>query len=113
MTPRAQLASFIAKYTPEIASLTRAVLRKMDARLPHAQRLVYDNYNALAIGYGASDRASDCVFSIAVFPRWVSLFFFQARELDDPEGLLKGKATRRATSSSSPPRISIGQGSSD
>jgi len=90
MTPRAQLESFIAKYTPEIAALTRAVLRKMDARLPHAQRLVYDNYNALAIGYAASERPSDCVFSIAVFPRWVSLFFFQGRELDDPDGLLKG-----------------------
>jgi hypothetical protein len=51
---------------------------------------VYDNYNALAIGYGPTVKASEAIFSIALFPRWVSLFFLQARGLPDPHRLLKG-----------------------
>ena len=95
-TPELQLAGFIAKYTPEIGALAHATLAKMRARLPGAIELVYDNYNALAIGFGSTERASDVIFSIALYPRWVSLFFFPGVDLPDPENLLKGngKVTR-------------------
>ncbi len=52
--------------------------------------LVYDNYNALAIGYAPAERTSDAIFSIALYPNWVSLFFLQAKGLPDPLKLLKG-----------------------
>ena len=93
-TPRQELDSFLAKYTPEIAAHARQVLKTMRARLPGAVELVYDNYNALAIGFSPTDRSSDAVFSIAVFPRWVSLFFLQGAKLEDPDGLLKGKGSQ-------------------
>lgn len=93
-TPRVQLDAFIAKFDPAVAAVARDALRIMEKRLPGATRIVYDNYNALAIGFGPSDRASDAVFSIAVFPRWVSLFFFQGVELSDPDRLLKGAGNR-------------------
>jgi len=51
---------------------------------------VYDNYNALAIGFGPTERASDAIFSIALYPRWVSLFFLRGADLADPQELLKG-----------------------
>lgn len=89
-TPRQELAGFIARYTPEIASVARAALAKMRTRLPGAHELVYDNYNALAIGFGPTERASDAIFSIAVFPRWVSLFFLQGAKLEDPKEILRG-----------------------
>jgi hypothetical protein len=89
-TEKQQLASFIAKFTPEIASRTEAILAKMRKRYPTALEIVYDNYNALAIGFGPTERASEAVFSIAVFPRWVSLFFLQAKGLPDPEKRLQG-----------------------
>jgi hypothetical protein len=89
-TPEKQLAGFIANYTPEIGALANAVLVKMRARLPGAIELVYDNYNALAIGFSPTDRTSDAIFSIALYPRWVSLFFFPGVDLPDPENLLKG-----------------------
>jgi len=85
-----QLDSFIDKYTPELAALTRALLARMKARVPGATILVYDNYNALAIGFAAGERVKDVVLSLAVYPRWVSLFFMQGRWLADPDGLLKG-----------------------
>ena len=86
-----QLAAFIARYTPEIGALANAVLARMRARLPGAVELVYDNYNALAIGFGPTERASDAIFSIALYPRWVSLFFLHGASLPDPQKLLKGK----------------------
>ena len=89
-----QLAAFIAKYTPEIGALAHAALAKMRARLPGAIELVYDNYNALAIGFGPTERASDAIFSIALYPRWVSLFFLHGASLPDPQKLLKGSGKR-------------------
>jgi hypothetical protein len=87
----AQLASFIAKFTPEIASLAVALRAKMRGRYPTALELVYDNYNALAIGYGPIERTSAAIFSIALYPQWISLFFLQAnRGLPDPENRLRG-----------------------
>jgi len=88
-----QLASFIAKFTPEIAAFTEAALARMRARFPNALELVYDNYIALAIGFGPSERASEAIFSIAVFPKWVSLFFLQAKGLSDPHGVLRGSGS--------------------
>lgn len=85
-----QLDAFLDKYTPPIAQLARECLRKMRTRLPGAVQLVYDNYNALAIGFGPSERASEAIFSIALYPRWVTLFFLQGAGLPDPERLLKG-----------------------
>jgi hypothetical protein len=65
-----KLASFLAKFTPEIAAQAEEILLCLRARLPNALELVYDNYNALAIGFGATERASEAILSVAVFPRW-------------------------------------------
>ena len=85
-----ELARFIAKFSPEIAALAQSILAAMRERYPTAVQLVYDNYNALAIGFGPTERTSEAIFSIAVFPRWVSLFFLQGAGLPDPDGILKG-----------------------
>ena len=81
---------FIDKYNPEIGAVARAALAKMRTLLPGALELVYDNYNALAIGFGPSERASEAILSIALYPRWVSLFFLQGAKLPDPHKMLKG-----------------------
>lgn len=89
-----QLDGFIDKYTPEVAALTRALLERMKRRLPGSQILVYDNYNALAIGFGPSEKVASVIFSIAAYPRWASLFFLQGAGLADPDGLLQGSGSR-------------------
>jgi hypothetical protein len=93
-SPKAQLEAFIRKFDPAVGTQIREVLERMRARLPGALELVYDNYNALAIGFAAGERVSDAVFSIACYPRWVSLFFFPGVGLDDPKKLLKGGGTK-------------------
>jgi len=90
----ARLAAFLARFTPEIETQATQIIAAMRERLPGATIPVYDNYNALAVGFGASDRIRDIVFSIAVFPRWVSLFFARGVELDDPQSVLKGSGNK-------------------
>jgi hypothetical protein len=92
-SPRAQLSSFISKFSPDIAAQARAVLCELRTRLPGAVELVYDNYNALAIGFGPTERMHDLILSVAIYPRWVSLFFFNPQDLPDPDGLLRGTGT--------------------
>jgi len=85
-----QLDRFVDAYTPEVADIARKTLAKLRERLPHAIELVYDNYNALACGFGPNERASDVIFSIALYPKYVTLFFLQGAKLPDPDGLLQG-----------------------
>ncbi len=93
-SPQSQLACFLAKFSPPVARRARAILAAMRQRLPGALELVYDNYNALAIGFGPTERVSDVIFSIAVYPRWVSLFFFRGKGLPDPKGVLRGEGSQ-------------------
>jgi len=90
MDAEAQLASFIDKFDPEVAALTRALYARLKARLPGAVIMVYDNYNALAIGFGAAEKPKQAVLSLAVFPKRPSLCFVWGRDLPDPHGLLEG-----------------------
>lgn len=85
-----RLERFLDAYTPEIAAFARVALAKMRKRLPQAVEMVYDNYNALVCGFGPSERASEAVFSIVMFPKYVSLCFLQGAVLPDPKGLLQG-----------------------
>jgi hypothetical protein len=89
-TPAAQLDEFLAKYDRAIVAQARAALVKLRKRLANAVELVYDNYNALVIAFGASERAGDIVLSIALYPRWVTLFFLNGAKLKDPTKRLEG-----------------------
>ena len=89
-TARAELKGFLDKFDPAVARKAKAVLAKMRILCPGALELVYDNYNALAIGFATGERVRDVWFSVAVYPRWVSLFFFGTLPLKDPTRRLKG-----------------------
>jgi hypothetical protein len=89
-TAKQQLDGFLNKFLPEIARDARAMLAKLRKRLPTATIMVYDNYNALAIGFAPGERPSEAIFSIAVFPQWVTFCFLQGAKLADPTKRLKG-----------------------
>lgn len=91
MTPQEQLDGFIDKFTPDIAMTIRRAVAMVSARLPGATILVYDNYNALAIAFGASEKRQSIICSVAGYPRWVSLFLSNGPTLPDPEALLEGE----------------------
>jgi hypothetical protein len=89
-----QLAAFIDKYQPDIGTLARRARARLRTLLPGAVEMIYDNYNALVIGFGPTDRASDAIISIALYPKWVNLFFLNGSSLPDPKKRLKGSGTR-------------------
>jgi len=73
---------------------SKASLLRLRRQVPGAVELVYDNYNALVIGFAPSERASEAVLSLALMPRWVTLCFLQGGPaLPDPQGLLRGSGT--------------------
>lgn len=86
-----RIRAFIDRFMPEIAARAHACRAAVQARLPTAFELVYDNYQALAIGYGTSERQRDIVLSIALYPRVVRLFFYYGIALPDPTGRLSGE----------------------
>ncbi len=88
-----QLDRFLDAFMPEVAEIARRALAKLRKRLPNAIELVYDNYNALACGFAPTERASEAIFSIAVFPKHVNFFFLQGAKLPDPDGLLQGEGS--------------------
>lgn len=89
-SPEARLDGFIAKYSPEVGDLAHDVLSKLRDLLPGAIEMVYDNYNALVIGFGATEKASNAILSIALYPRWVNMYLMNGPNLPDPKKLLRG-----------------------
>lgn len=94
MAPAKQLAGFIAKFDPKIGRLVRSARAALRKRWPTAIELVYDNYNALAIGWAPNERTSEVIVSLAVFARGVNLYFMYGASLPDPLGLLKGSGNQ-------------------
>ena len=85
-----QLAVFMKKYTPEIQALATEALDRLRKQLPGAVEIVYDNYNALVIGFGPTETTSDALVSIALYPKWINLFFLKGATMSDPKKLLQG-----------------------
>jgi hypothetical protein len=89
-TPRQQFEGFLAKYDTRIVVIAKKCLTKLRKLAPGANELVYDNYNALVIGFVPSDRPSHVVFSIALYPKYLNLFFMWGKGLPDPGKRLQG-----------------------
>ncbi|HEX3251419.1 MAG TPA: hypothetical protein VHS05_18435 [Pyrinomonadaceae bacterium] len=91
-----QLKEFIAKFEPKHQTLIRAVRKALRKRFPTAYELVYDNYNFFVIGFGPTERPSDCIVSMASGANGVGLCFIHGAKLSDPNKILlgSGKQTR-------------------
>jgi hypothetical protein len=90
MTAQQQFEKFLAKYDPAVAAETKKSLAKLRKLVPNAIEMVYDNYNALVVGFCPGMRPSEAILSIAVMPQWVTLCFLQGKGLPDPEKRLEG-----------------------
>jgi hypothetical protein len=93
-TAAAQLRSFLSRCSPDVATTVRLARAKLRKRLPRAIEMVYDNYNALVMGYSPTDRPSDAIVSIVVYPRCVNVYFIRGAHLADPQGVLKGNGNQ-------------------
>ena len=84
----------IDRFDPAIQKMVRAARAKLRKRLPTAVELVYDNYNALAIGFGSSEKRGGWIVSLAVYARGVNLYFIYGIALPDPHRLLQGSGNQ-------------------
>ena len=84
----AQLEAFLAKYLPPVAAIGRSAIRRLRLRFPGCDALVFDNFEALAVGFAPDGKTTTMFLSVALYPRWVSLYFLQAAGLNDPDRLL-------------------------
>ena len=93
-SPARQLAGFISKFDPSIATQIRAARQVMKRRYPTANELVYDNYNFFVIGYTTTEKPSDCMFSIAANSKGIGLSFYYGAALPDPHKILLGSGSQ-------------------
>ena len=89
-----EIASFLAKYSPEVAAQLKAARARLRKLFPRGCELVYDNYNALVFAFAPGERASQAAVSVAGYPRWVTLFFLDGVKLKDPHKLLQGSGSQ-------------------
>ncbi len=89
-----QLKGFIAKFEPTRQTLIRAVRKALRARFPTAYELVYDNYNFFVIGYGPTERPSDCIVSLVGGANGVGVCFIHGAKLPDPKKILRGSGNQ-------------------
>jgi len=90
VSPAKQLTLFLSRFSPDIVKLAKAARAKLRKRLPGAIEMVYDNYNALVIGFSPTERPSDAILSIVICPKKVSICFIQGKHLPDPQHVLQG-----------------------
>jgi hypothetical protein len=89
-----RLRGFIAKFEPKHQTLIRAVRGALRKQFPTACELAYDNYNFFVLGYGPTERPSDCIVSMAAGANGVGLCFIRGASLPDPKKVLLGSGSQ-------------------
>jgi hypothetical protein len=91
-SPAARFSAFLSRFPPEIVARVKQCLPKLRRAFPGANQLVYDYSNSLVVAFGMSERGYEAVVAMAIFPRWVRLYF--DKSLPDPKGLLEGSGAK-------------------
>lgn len=89
-----QLKGFIAKFAPKHQTLIRAVRKALRKRFQTAYELAYDNYNFFVLGYGPTERPSDCIVTMAAGANGIGLCFVRGATLPDPKKILLGSGNQ-------------------
>lgn len=88
-SPATAIDGFLDRFEPSVATTARKAVALLRKRYGGATVWVYDNFNALVFAFGQANP----LFSIAVYPRYATLFFAEGTLLADPEGLLEGSGS--------------------
>jgi hypothetical protein len=87
-----QFSGFLSRFRPEIVALVKRCLPKLRRAFPGSYQLVYDYASSLLVAFSMSERGYEAIVTIAIFPRYVRLYF--DKSLPDPKGLLQGSGTK-------------------
>ena len=91
-SPSAQYSAFLSRFPPEIIAMATRCRSRLRRAFPGSYELVYDYSNSLVVGFGMSERGYEAIVALAIFPRWIRLYF--DKSLPDPKGLLEGSGAK-------------------
>ena len=91
-SPRAQFSALLSRFPPEIVALVKRCLPKLRRAVPCPYEIVYDYSNSLVVAFSMSERGYEAIVAMAIFPRYVRLYF--DKSLPDPKGLLEGSGAK-------------------
>lgn len=92
--PLPELSEFLQPFSKEVQKIALQLREFVLNIFPDSNELIYDNYNALAIGYSLSEKQKDMFCHIAVYSKYVNIGFDKGIFLNDPEKMLKGTGSR-------------------
>ena len=89
--PPPELLEFLYGYDPAVQSLALGLRRVILEEMAPCHEYIFAMRSKVVLLYGATDRViKDCVCSIGVFRKHVTLAFQHGTDLDDPRGVLEG-----------------------
>ena len=92
--PSKELVQFLKPFDRSISELALALRRLVIEEMAPCHENIYDAYNALALGYGTTDRLKDGICHIAVYAHHVNLGFNHGATLADPHKVLLGSGKK-------------------
>ncbi len=87
------LKRFLKPYEKDIQETAFWLREFIWKEYPDSNELIYDNYNAVAVGFSPTDKMGDIFVSFAVYGSGVNLGFNRGSEIQDPKKLLKGSGS--------------------
>ena len=84
------LLKFLEPFPKAVSALALWVREFIWDQYPDCNELIYDNYNALALGWSLTDKLTHTFCSIAVFAKYIHFGFYWGSEIADPEKRLSG-----------------------
>jgi hypothetical protein len=87
------LSKFLLPFPDEVKAAALGLREFVWDLYPDTNELIYDNYNALALGWSLTDKAGDVFCSIAIYSGHVNFGFNRGSEIDDPQKILVGNGS--------------------
>jgi hypothetical protein len=89
------LLLFLRPFSPRIQELTLWLREFVWGLYPESNELIYDNYNAVAVGWSPSHTLGDTFCSIAVgSDKYVHFGFYWGSKIADPQKILLGNGNQ-------------------
>ena len=89
------LKKFLKPFNKDIRDIALWLREFIWDEYPRCNELIYDNYNAVAVGWSPSDRVGETFCSIAVGSnKYVHFGFYWGSKIKDPKKILQGKGNQ-------------------
>lgn len=85
-----ELKLFLKPYSKQVQDIVLWLRDFVWNLYPSSNELIYDNYNAVAIGWSVSDKMGGTFCTISAWNEYAHFGFYYGNEISDPEKRLSG-----------------------